>query len=105
MPDLLTLPPTVMILNAFQKAVLKDYSDGDYAYLIEDGAIADVQDLGDTLLTFLMIELSTKEDCDTIEDAQSRMLSAHADIEAAILALDKLQEAIAAKLAMRAAEG
>lgn len=90
-----------MILNAFQKAVLEDYSDGDFSYLIEDGAIANVRDLGDSLLSFMLIELSTQEGCTTIDDAVSRLNSGRDDIDVALEAMEKLAEAIAEKLEVR----
>lgn len=101
MSDAAYTKPEPMILNAFQKAVLEDYSDGDYAYLAEDGAIEDVMALGDTLLSFMLIELSNKEGCSTIGDAEGRLHSAHAEIDVALAALDKLAEVIAEKLEIR----
>lgn len=101
MPHLTKLP---MILNSFQKAVLGTYQNGDFAYLADDGVIADPYDLGDTLLTFLLIELSTGEDCDTLEDADGRLRSANKDIKAGLKAIKALRHAIEDKLAERRLE-
>ena len=87
-----------MILNVFQKAVLEDYSNGDYADMGDDGVIENVHDLGDTLLTFLMIELSSGEDCTTVEDANLRLNTARDDLDVALLAMQKLAEAFTEKM-------
>ena len=90
-----------LILNDFQKAVLQDYSNGEYAYLIEGGVIENPFDLGDTLLTFLLIELSTPEGCESIDTAEARLNGARDEIDVALEAIDKLSEAIAEKLSNR----
>lgn len=94
---------SLMRLNVFQKAVLSDYCDGAFAHLAEDGAIEDPHGLGDTLLTFMLIELSGQKDCETIKDATSRLHTARDEIDVALAAMEKLSEAIAEKIGVRAA--
>lgn len=84
-----------MILNPFQKAILKDYADGDFADLIHEGHIENLHDLGDTLLSFMLIELSNSEDCKSAAEASERLGIAHKQIEVAMLALDALNQEIA----------
>lgn len=48
-----------MTWNAYQKAVLATFSDGDFRHLIDEPVPrAEWDDLGDTLLTFLLRELA-----------------------------------------------
>ncbi|MGH7000888.1 MAG: hypothetical protein ACREEA_05220 [Stellaceae bacterium] len=51
-----------MQLNDWQKAVARIYGDGDFAHFEVDGKIcdADLDQCGDTLFVFLMLELSDK---------------------------------------------
>ena len=83
-----------MILNLFQKAILKEYADGDFATLAHDGVIEDVHDLGDTLLSFMLIELSSSEDCKTVDEAAERLSIAARQIEVAVQALEALDQEI-----------
>ena len=81
-----------MALNAAQKKMLEVYASGDFAHLIEDDAKgADAlelsRDLGDGLLTFLLVELSKDEDCDSDEEAISRLNTIIADCNAIIQAI------------------
>lgn len=80
-----------MILNEIQKAVLKDYSDGEFAHLIEefDGVEFFPRENidGDTFLVFLMVELSDDEDCDNVEEALYRMTVVRKDIDVIIQTL------------------
>lgn len=86
-----------MILNEFQKSVLRTYGEGEFAYLIEEG-IEDPFALGDTLLTFFLVELSTSEDCNTVEDAEGRLIMARTDLDVALMAIEQLAEALQEKL-------
>lgn len=88
-----------MKLNPMQRAVLKDYADGDYANHFDEDEHIDLAllDLGDGLLTFMLTELSTDQDCDSIETGVGRLLTAKDDIDVALLALAKLHEAILKK--------
>lgn len=58
--------------DQYQKIVAESYASGDHACHGPD----DAKDCGDTLLTFLMSELSEREDCDSFECAVNRLDSA-----------------------------
>src|SRR4051794_26840424 len=90
------------ILNGFQKSVLKTYAGGDFAHYIEideQGKFRDDHEFrdelavcGDTLLRFLMVELSEEEGCDSIDEACNRTRSAIEDLTGALdsLEIDRL---------------
>lgn len=72
-------------MNAWQRAVCRNYGNGDYKHLIFSPRwLAQLDDVGDTLFTFLMIELSTAEDCEDAETALQRLQSARDDLDLAI---------------------
>ncbi len=72
-------------MNAWQKAVAKLYCHGDFAHFATDPKWrVNLDDCGDSLFRFLMIELSTEEDCDSAEEAINRLENAREDIDAAI---------------------
>lgn len=73
---------TAYPLNPAQQAMLKVYGGGDYAYLADKAALSldEMDNLGDTLLRFLVIELSTKEGCDE-DGAAARVMSAINDLQ------------------------
>lgn len=61
-----------MTWNAFQIEALKQYERGEFEHLIENPP-ANVKDIGDTLLSFILIELSDSEGCEDIGTAVRRM--------------------------------
>ena len=79
-----------MMLNDWQKAVAQTYGDRDYAHFDVDGVISDddLDQCGDTLFVFLMLELSDAEDCDSTDEAIRRMESARRQLDDAIEALE-----------------
>lgn len=79
-----------MKLNDWQKAVARTYGDGDYGHFEIDGKISDddLDQCGDTLFVFLMLELSDAEDCDSSEEATRRVESARRQLDDAIDALE-----------------
>lgn len=81
-----------MILNAWQRAIACTYDDGDYAYFCDQAEVTreELADCGDTLFTFLMIELADQEGCDTDEEAIRRVARARDQLDAAIAALEAL---------------
>lgn len=87
-----------MKLNDMHRAVLRDYADGDFAYLAEQEFITEVDQLGDTLLTFILIELSVEEDCESLEDGISRMTRARDDLDICLIALDQLQQELEVRI-------
>lgn len=61
-------------LNPFQRAVASKYGGGDFSWISKSNDWRrDIDLCGDALFQFLMIELSTKEGCDTWDDAAARM--------------------------------
>lgn len=83
-----------MKLNDMQRAVLRDYADGDFAHHADKDTIEDPTVFGDTLLTFIMIELSTEEDCDDLDTGIQRITSAQDDLTVALYALQHLHAEI-----------
>lgn len=79
----------MVTLNDMQRAVLQDYATGDFAYLIADPP-RDLSALGDTLLSFILIELSENEDCEGVEDAIRRLKNGQDDLEQALASLRAL---------------
>jgi len=82
------------LLNAAQVACVNSYADGSFAHLLEvkeQAAFVDmVKDCGDTLFVFLMTELATSEDCDSVETASIRVANAIQDLQSVDAALDSL---------------
>ena len=76
-----------MLLNAFQIAALETYSNGEFSYLTSV-PIAEFETVlarcGDTLLHFILRELSTTEGCHTRSDAILRLASAAEEIDTII---------------------
>ncbi len=58
--------------DQFQKTVLGSYANGEFAKIKS----TEVETCGDSLLKFLLIELSEAEDCDSAEEAIRRIDSA-----------------------------
>jgi hypothetical protein len=81
-----------MLLNDWQKGVVRIYGGGDYAHFADEGAISyeQLDQCGDTLFEFLMIELSDAEDCDSLEEAVRRLESARRQLDEALGALEGL---------------
>lgn len=74
-----------LFMNAWQKAVCETYGDGDYRHLKRSPRWREaLDDVGDTLFRFLMIELSDAEDCEDTETALQRLERARDDIDQAI---------------------
>lgn len=84
-------------LNAAQVAILGVYGNGDFAYLKDcstrDDYVSQMHDCGDGLLRFLMVELDSKEDCNDLEEASSRIRSAIEDLEGVLESINNLVDA------------
>ena len=83
-------------LNLAQKTCLEFYAGGDFEHLghIEsevDFAVA-LDDCGDGLLRFLVKELASSEDCDSVETAMHRLERAIEDIQAVQRNLSNVSE-------------
>lgn len=87
-----------MRINAFHRAVLKHYADGDGAHLIEQEQISrvEIDDFGDSPQALMLIELSGKEGCDKVETGIARLTHGRDDFDFALAALEALQAATGA---------
>lgn len=77
--------------DEFQQVVIESYNGGDHPA----HAPGDIHDCGDTLLTFLLVELSKREDCDSFGCAVDRLDSAIrqlTEVRAAFEAKDLVSE-------------
>lgn len=74
------------MLNPFQRACADVYGGGDFAHV---DSIEGARQVGDTLFTFLMIELASSEGCDGLEEAERRLESAIADINSVAAAVQR----------------
>jgi hypothetical protein len=83
-------------INKAQATCLEKYAQGDFAHLLEIESQSEFKDAiencGDGLLRFLIVELSTSEDCDGTATAFNRVSTAIADLEKIKEALDELPE-------------
>lgn len=86
-----------MKLNDMQRAVLRDYDNGEFVYLSQQDSIFETDILGDGLLEFILIELSSKEDCESLEDGVSRITRARDDLDVCLVALEHLQQELNAR--------
>jgi len=85
-----------MKLNGMQLAVLKDYGDGDFAHHAtqEELSQGDLNGLGDSLLYFILVELSDKEDCESVDMGIQRLNTAQDELDVCLVALTALQAAM-----------
>ena len=70
-----------MPLNPYQRKVADVYGGGDYAHL---ETVDECRDVGDSLFTFLIIELATGEGCEDEETAIQRLENARDDVQAVL---------------------
>lgn len=75
---------TKLNLNVAQKTCLEFYANGDFEHLAEiesqEQFTQAVKDCGNGLLTFLVFEIASSEDCDSVETALQRLERAIEDI-------------------------
>jgi hypothetical protein len=76
-------------INEYQRTALKVYADGDFDYL-ERYSWTD--EYGDSLLSFVMAELSDNEDCESLDMAVDRIQSGIDDLQTVLAALQATQE-------------
>jgi hypothetical protein len=80
-------------LNKAQKTVLRIYENGEFAHLAQcksaDEFSDELENCGDGLLRFLMVELASSEDCDSIDTAADRVRSAMRQLTKVVDALEK----------------
>jgi hypothetical protein len=78
-------------MNPCQAAVARAYASGEFAhYAVDPDWRTAIENCGDGLFRFLMIELSTTEDCHTVADAVQRLRSAYTDLATANAAIAAL---------------
>jgi len=66
------------MLNPFQLRCAAAYAGGEFAYV---ESLEQVRSISDTLFTFLMVELSTHEDCTDQTEAIRRVEMAQANLQ------------------------
>lgn len=83
-------------LNPSQRAIAAAYAGGDFVGLLDLSSEAEyraaLDECGDTLFKFLMIETACAEDCDSATEAVSRLERAIEDIGGALGAVQRAQE-------------
>jgi hypothetical protein len=76
------------MMNRFQVQATTTYADGAYAPLANSETwLSDVEDLGDGLFKYLMVELATRENCETWTEAIERIDRAIQELERVSTAL------------------
>lgn len=85
-----TLPS---FINAAQAICLNAYNEGEFSHLLdaktEEEFTIGYKECGDGLLSFLMVELSSKEDCESIDVAVRRVSSALTQLQDVANALEQ----------------
>lgn len=71
-------------INQFQTVAIDHYCEGEFKDHPQEG------ETGDGLFDFIMIELSDKEDCETVEDAVGRLNTAIDQLQAVKDAMEDL---------------
>lgn len=74
--------------NSMQKSVLERYEFGEYKDIKTP---KELQSCGDTLLKFLMVELSNQEDCTSVDEAEVRLEAAVVQINDVVDSLTDTQ--------------
>lgn len=77
------------MLNSFQRACANAYAVGDFAHVAD---LEQARAAGDTLFTFLMIELSTSEGRTDAGEAERRLAMAIGDLERVAEAVQRAGE-------------
>ena len=76
------------MMNRFQVRATTVYSEGAYAPLANSETwLRDVEELGDGLFKYLIVELSTRENCETWTEAIERIDHAIQELERVSTAL------------------
>lgn len=74
------------MMNLFQRTCADVYGGGDFAHVQN---VEEARKAGDTLFTFLMIELAPSEGCDSAEEAARRLEMAMTDIQSVAEAVQR----------------
>lgn len=85
--------PPPLTLNDAQRVVLRTYANGDFDHLGQIGTKEEfdreLDDCGDGLLKFLLVELSAQEDCDSLDTATQRVEFAIRDLSSVASAIEQ----------------
>ena len=84
-------PDTLETWNSPQQIVLRSYCSGEFSHVRTMG---EVRACGDGLFTFLMVELSAKEDCTGALDAFNRVAQAIGQLREVLMELDSITEGV-----------
>ncbi len=71
-------------LNRYQQIVVDGYADGEFAQV---STLAESEQVGDGLFSFLLRELSNSEDCDSTEAAIQRLEVVIKEVDACLFLL------------------
>lgn len=74
------------MFNKYQKTTAAVYGGGDFAHV---ETMEEVEQCGDTLFQFLMIELSDSESCESVSEAGSRLETAISQIRECLEAVER----------------
>lgn len=80
-----------MKINDMHRAVLQDYANGAFAHLTKQDTVNLPHELDDDLLIFILMELSTDEGCDSLEEGIHRIERARDDLDVCLTVLKHLQ--------------
>lgn len=71
-------------MNLAQRIVVQTYCGGEFNH---PDILNNLDECGDGLFKFLMVELSSEEDCQGVDDAYNRVVSAREQLFEVLLAL------------------
>lgn len=77
-----------LTLNDVQRKVIEVYGKGDFSHVTMQ---QELDECGDGLFRFLMVELSSSEDCTDVETACQRVANAIGDLENVLQHLETLE--------------
>ena len=94
------MPIPLTTLNKAHIKLAETYGGGDYAHLVKEAPFctsgawkAALARCGDTLFTFLMVELSNKEGTDSVMEAICRVTTARDQLDALVSELTSIEGA------------
>lgn len=82
------------LINVWQEQVIRDYANGEFSTILDVAEKVDfdlaVNECGDTLLVFLVRELSSSEGVDCVDEAASRVDTAITQLMEALRSVQSL---------------
>jgi len=85
-------------LSDWQKAAARAYGGGDFAYIADQTFASreafkqEIENVGDTLFVFVLVELDKSEDCDTADEAVRRLNTSLSELQTVISAIENMPE-------------